>query len=256
MSRPTSRVARALALLAITALPLAASAADLKVLTAGAFKPVLAGLQPEFERATGHRLKLENDTAGGLQRRLASGEAFDVIVSSPASLQSALQAGQIAGPPLPLARVGIGVAVARGHALPEIGSVEGFKSTLLGAKTVAYIDPAAGGSSGVYLDRLFDQLGIGRQVRAKAVLVPGGLVAERVVNGQAEVGVHQISEILAVKDAVLVGPLPAQIQNYTVYAGAVSARSADAAAARQLLDALRGEAVARVLRERGMEPAQ
>jgi molybdate transport system substrate-binding protein len=255
MTRPLSHVFRSLALLAVAALPLVAGAAELKVLSAGAFKPVLLAMQPEFERATGHRLTIDNDTAGGLQRRVGSGEAFDVVVSSPASLQSALQAGRIALAPVPLARVGIGVAVAPGHAKPDIGSVDAFKSMLLSARSVAYIDPAAGGSSGVYLDKLFDQLGVGAPVRAKAVLVPGGLVAERVVNGQAEVAVHQISEILAVKGAVLVGPLPAPIQNYTVYAGAISSASADPGAARQLLDALRGDAVTRLLAERGMERA-
>lgn len=255
MTRLLSHVSRALALLAIAALPLAASAAELKVLTAGAFKPVLLAMQPAFERSTGHRLAIENDTAGGLQRRVAGGEAFDLVISSPASLLPALQAGRIADAPRPLARVGIGVAVARGQARPEIGSVEAFKALLASAPSVAYIDPAAGGSSGVYLDRLFDRLGVGAPVRAKAVLVPGGLVAERVVNGQAAVAIHQISEILAVKDAVLVGPLPAEIQNYTVYAGAVSSASANAAAARELLEALRGDVVTRLLADRGMERA-
>ena len=98
------------------------------------------------------------------------------------------------------------------------------------------IGRAAGGSSGIYLDRLFEGWGIAPQVRAKAVLVPGGLVAARVVDGSADVAIHQISEILAVPDAVLVGPIPAEIQNYTVYAGAVAARTAQAAAARELLE--------------------
>ncbi|MDB5953295.1 MAG: bacterial extracellular solute-binding family protein [Massilia sp.] len=83
--------------------------------------------------------------------------------------------------------------------------------------------PQAGGSSGVYLARLFDKLGIASQIKAKAVLAPGGLVAQRVVNGEADIALHQISEILAVPDAVLVGPIPAAIQNYTVHAGGVSA---------------------------------
>ena len=241
---------RSLTALACLAVACAAQAAELKVLTAGAFKPVLVALQPAFEQRTGHRLVIENDTAGALQKRVAGGEAFDVVFSSPASLQPL--AGRLASePPQALARVAIGVAVRQGAAKPDIGSVDAFRAMLLNARSVAYIDPAAGGSSGIYLDRLFERWGIAPQVRAKAVLVPGGLVAQKVVDGSADVAIHQISEILAVPQAVLVGPLPAEIQNYTVYAGAVSAQTANAAAARELIAALReaGE----ILRAKGME---
>lgn len=247
-------LARFLLALACTLAAHAAAAAELKVLTAGAFKPVLVALQPEFERRTGHRLHIENDTAGALQRRVAAGEAFDVVFSSPSSLQAMAQAGRLSNEPaLPLARVAIGVAVRKGAPLPEIRTVEAFRALLLNARSVAYIDPAAGGSSGIYLDRLFERWGIAPQVRAKAVLVPGGLVATRVVDGSAEVAIHQISEILAVPDAVLVGPLPAEIQNYTVYAGALAAATKEAAAARELLAALRGPEAAQVLGAKGME---
>ncbi|GAB3650176.1 substrate-binding domain-containing protein [Ramlibacter alkalitolerans] len=232
----------------------AVAAAELKVLSAGAFKPVLVALQPAFEQQTGHRLRIENDTAGGLRKRIAGGEAFDVVFSSPASLKPLQEAGKLAAAePVPLARVAIGVAVRRGAPLPDIASVDAFRSLLLNARSVAYIDPAAGGSSGIYLDRLFERWGIAPQVRAKAVLVPGGLVATRVVDGSAEVGIHQISEILAVPDAVLVGPLPAEIQNYTVYAGALAAATKEAAAARELLAALRSPQAAQILRAKGME---
>jgi molybdate transport system substrate-binding protein len=232
----------------------AAAAAELKVLSAGAFKPVLVALQPAFERDTGHRLRIENDTAGGLQKRIAGGEVFDVVFSSPASLEPLREAGKLAAEaPVPLARVAIGVAVKRGAPVPDISNVEAFRSLLLNARSVAYIDPAAGGSSGIYLDRLFERWGIAPQVRAKAVLVPGGLVATRVVDGSADIAIHQISEILAVPDAVLVGPLPAEIQNYTVYAGALAAQTKEAAAARELLAALRGPGATQILRAKGME---
>src|SRR3954467_5214216 len=155
------------------ALPLGALAADVKVLTAGAFKQVLLAAQPAFEQRTGHRLVIDNDTAGGLQRRIGNGEAFDVVVSSPASLQPV--AGRLAAdPPRPLARVGIGIAVKAGTPLPDISSVDAFRALLLRARGVAMVDPAAGSTSGVYLFRVYDKLGIADQVRAKAVLVPGG----------------------------------------------------------------------------------
>ncbi|HEX2543414.1 MAG TPA: substrate-binding domain-containing protein, partial [Ramlibacter sp.] len=114
--------------LAGSLLALSAAAADLKVLSAGAFKPVLVALQPVFEQQTGHRLVVENDTAGALQKRVVAGEAFDVVFSSPASLQAMAQAGRLANEPaLPLARVAIGVAVRKGAALPDISSVDAFR---------------------------------------------------------------------------------------------------------------------------------
>jgi molybdate transport system substrate-binding protein len=247
----------ALVLALLFLLPLGAAAAEIKVLTAGAFKQVLVAVQPDFERRTGHKLQVDNDTAGALQRRIAGGEAFDVVVSSPASLQPLRQAGRIAdAAPRPLARVGIGVAVKAGSPAPKIATVDDFRQALQDAKSVAMIDPAAGGSSGVYLTQLFERWGIAQQVRAKAVLVPGGLVAERLVDGRADLALHQISEILAVPGATLVGPLPAEIQNYTVYAGAVAAQPRDAAAVRELLDALASPAIEPVLRDKGMEAAR
>lgn len=242
-------------LTAVAALTLSASAlaAEIKVLTAGAFKPVVTAIAADFERQSGHKLVINNDTGGALARRIAGGERFDLVVLPAAALEQLAREGRLAPGSGPLARVAIGVAVKRGAPLPDIGSVAAFRRTLLGARKVAYIDPAAGGSSGVYLARLFDDMGIAAEIKAKAVLVPGGLVAQRVVDGEADLGVHQISEILAVPDAVLVGPIPAEIQNYTVYAAGVSAGAGDKAAAQALLDALRGAAARQAMGARGME---
>lgn len=140
-----------------------------------------------------------------------------------------------------------------GAKLPDISTVDAFKQALIDAKSIAYIDPASGGSSGIYLDKLFEKMGIAEAVRAKAKLKRGGYVADLLVSGDAELGIHQISEIVPVKGVVLVGPLPADIQNYTTYAGAVSATAKDAAAAKAFLDLLAGPAGAAVLREKGMD---
>src|SRR3954468_9301964 len=119
------RLAHTLAALACLLGATVARAAELKVLTAGAFKPVLLALQPAFELQSGNKLVIDNDTAGGLQKRIAGGEAFDVVFSSPASLQPLREAGKLAAEaPLPLARVAIGVAVKRGAPLPDISSVD------------------------------------------------------------------------------------------------------------------------------------
>ena len=232
-----------------------AGAAEIKVLTAGAFKPVVQELIPAFEKATGHKVQVDNDTAGALVRRIEGGEAFDVLVLTPGGLTELSKKGKVTSePPVTLAKVGIGVAVKQGAPKPDISTTEAFKQELLKARKVAMIDPAAGGSSGIYLSKLFEQWGVWDQIKAKAVLVPGGLVATRVVNGEADIAIHQISEILAVKDAVLVGPIPADIQNYTVYAGGVAAGSKETDAAKAFIKILSGPEAAAVLRTKGMEP--
>jgi molybdate transport system substrate-binding protein len=256
----TMKTSASLALPLLAALCMtAAIAADIKVLTAGAYKPVLLAMQADFEAKTGHRLKVENDTAGALQRRVAAGEAFDVLVITPAALAQLAQAGKVVdgakseGATRTLARVAIGVAVKTGAAAPDISTVIAFQNALLAARAVAYIDPAAGGSSGIYLSQLFDKWGMADRIKAKAVLVPGGLVAQRVVDGQADIAIHQISEILAVPGATLVGPIPAEIQNHTVYAGGVSTATADPVGARALLELLAGPNAASILKSKGME---
>jgi molybdate transport system substrate-binding protein len=234
-----------------------AHGADIKVLTAGAFKPVMLAVAGEFERQSGHRLVIDNDTAGALSRRIAGGEHFDLVVLTESAIAQLARDGKLtAGATKTLGKVGIGVAVKRGAPLPDIGSTAAFQRSLLDARAVAYIDPQAGGSSGVYLAQLFDKLGIAAQIKAKAVLVPGGLVAQRVVSGEADIALHQISEILAVPGAVLVGPIPAALQNYTVYAGGVSAGAGDLAGAKALLAMLHSDLARAAMTERGMQASE
>jgi molybdate transport system substrate-binding protein len=235
----------------------AAHAAELKVLTAGAFKQVVVALVPAFEQRTGHKVEVQTDTAGGLAKRIAGGEAFDVAVITPAALQSLAAQGHVASASIvPLAKVAIGVAVKSGAPLPPLATADDFKQAVLAARKVAYIDPAAGGSSGIYLDGLFQRMGIADQVRAKAVLVQGGLVADRLVTGEADLAIHQISEIMPVQGVTIVGPLPEAIQNYTTYAGALSSKPGNAEGARALLAAFTSAQAAETLRVKGMTPAR
>jgi molybdate transport system substrate-binding protein len=236
--------------------PRGAAAAEIKVLTAGAFKQVLLVLVPDFEKQTGHKVVLENDTVGALTKRIEGGEAFDLAVLTPAAVNDLSTKGKfVAGSRTNLGRVGVGVVVKEGAPMPDISSVDAFKKTLLAAKSVAYIDPAAGGSSGIYVAGLLDKLGVAADVKPKAKLIPGGAVAEHIARGEAEIGIHQISEILPVKGITLVGPLPADIQNYTVYAAGLGANGKESEAAKALLKTLSGPAAADVLKSKGMEPA-
>jgi molybdate transport system substrate-binding protein len=232
-----------------------ARAAELTVLTAGAFKSVVAAMLPAFEASTGNKVVLRNDTVGALVRRIGDGEAFDVVLMSPSGLEALSAGGKIASASIVrLAKVGIGVGVRAGAPAPDIGSVAAFKAAMLNARAVAIIDPASGGSSGLYLETMFRTLGIAEAMAPKLVLVHGGLAAEAVVDGRADVVVHQISEIVAVPGVALVGPLPAEIQSETVYAGALASNPAAPDAARALLAALSGPASQPVLFAKGMVP--
>jgi molybdate transport system substrate-binding protein len=251
-----SHIWRVLAIAATVSLSSMASAAEVKVLTAGAFKQVVLALVPDFETQTGNKVVVDNDTAGGLKKRIESGEAFDVAVITPVIVDDLAGAGKIApGSRVNLATVGVGVVVKEGAPKPDVSTVEAFRSALLAAKSVAYIDPASGGSSGIYIDKLLERLGIADQVRPKAKLKKGGHVAELIVSGEAELGLHQISEIVPVKGAALVGPLPKEIQNTTTYAAGLSASSQNKDAAQALIKMFSGPAAATVLKSKGMEPA-
>lgn len=229
-------------------------AADIKVLTAGAMKAVLLELLPEFEKRTGHKVVLDNGTAGALAKRIGDGEAFDVAVITPGVIDALVQNGKVVGgSKIDVAKVGIGVAVKEGAAMPDIGTIAALKKTLLEAKSVAYIDPKGGGSSGIYFDKLIDRIGIGDEVRGKAKLLQGGYVAELVAKGEAEIAVHQISEIVPVKGVRLVGPLPAEVQNITIYTAGLGAGARDPAAARAFIETIAGAAAAPVLTSKGME---
>jgi molybdate transport system substrate-binding protein len=233
-----------------------AGAADIKVLTAGAFKQVLLAVVPAYEKQTGNKVTIENDTVGAVVKRIKNGDAFDVVIVSPAAVDELTKDGKVVdGSRSDLAKVGVGIVVKEGAARPDIGSVDAVKRALIAAKSVAYIDPASGGSSGIFVDRLLDKLGIAGDVKPKAKLIPGGAVADHIAAGEAELGIHQISEILPVKGVTLVGPLPTEIQNYTVYAAGVGAQSREGDAAKGLIKVLSGPDAAAVFKSKGMEAA-
>jgi molybdate transport system substrate-binding protein len=233
----------------------ASQAAELKLLTAGAFKSTVVALLPEYEKASGNKVTVENDTVGALMKRIQGGESFDVVVMTPESVDKLAGEGKVvSGSRTNLARVGVGVMVKEGASKPDISTVDAFKKALLDAKSISFIDPASGGSSGIYVEKLLEKLGIAEQVKPKEKLKQGGYVADYVESGQAELGIHQISEILPHGGVTLVGPLPKEIQNYTVYAAGIGAGAKDATVAKALIAALVGPSAQALFKTKGMEP--
>jgi molybdate transport system substrate-binding protein len=231
-----------------------AAAETIKVLTGGAFKPVVMDMVADFEQQTGHKVTVQNDTAGALSQRVRTGEAFDVVILPTSNLEALAQEGKVVDDSItPFGKVGVGVAVALSAPQPNITSVEGLRRTLLDARSVAYIDPASGGTSGIYVAKLFQQLGIASQMQPKSVLVRGGLAAERVARGEAEIALQQASELRLVPSVKFAGMLPAAVQNYTVYAGALSPAARTNDAALTLMSVLSDPGLEPILKRRGLE---
>jgi molybdate transport system substrate-binding protein len=200
-----------------------AHADQINVLSGGAAKSFIEPLAASFK---GHTVKLEFQPMGKLTKSLADGYPADmVVVTSEVVEQLRKEMKLDFSRAKPIARVGIGVAVHESARMPDISTVDTFKKTLLAAKSVVYIDPKVG-TSGKHVAEILQRLGIADEVNAKAKLGSGGYVTEPVGRGEIELGIHQISEILPVKGVKLAGPLPPELQKYTVYVAVPVAQSA------------------------------
>jgi molybdate transport system substrate-binding protein len=235
-------MSRRFALSILTAIPLAlsaghAGAADIYVVGAGAIEEPFEQLSDAFSRESGHKVHAIFGPVGGMQAKLKGGEKADVIVLSVAAMDELEKAGSlVAGSRAELGRATAGVAVRTGAPQPDISSPDAFKKALLAARTVAYTNPAAGGTAGIYMTGLLERLGITEEVKKRAVLQSSGsAVADAVANGAAEIGISFTSELLPNKGVKVVGPIPQSIGLIVTYAGGVAIASKEAEPARALI---------------------
>lgn len=225
MTRFATRALGALAA-ALIALP-AADAAELRILSAGAAKSVMSEAIASFEKKTGSKIQVEYIPVGPIMKRLAEGATPDIVVLSEETMRDAAAKNWIdAKSVTEVGRVGMGVAVRESAAPPDITTPDAFKKTLLAAKSIVYVDPTRG-TSGKHFASVLEKLGIAADMKAKTIIKDGGYVAEAVAKGEAELAVHQITEILPVKGVKLVGPLPAALQKVTVYQASAGAKTKD-----------------------------
>jgi molybdate transport system substrate-binding protein len=210
--------------LAVLAAAAPAEAAEIKVAAGGAAQEAIVELAAAFKKKTGHEVKGTYAPMGTLANKLKAGEKADLLFMTGSALAEVEKGGiKLDADRRPLGRVLIGLAVKDGAPVPDIATVEAFKKTLLAAKSVAYVDPATGATSGTHFAKMLDKMGIAEQMKPKSILKPGGYVVELVAKGEAELGVHQITEILPVKGAKLVGPIPADVNLVSTYIGVLVA---------------------------------
>jgi molybdate transport system substrate-binding protein len=235
--------------------PAPALAVDIQVFTSGAPSAVQKALAPKFTAATGHNVTITAATLNAMRKQLAGAARPDVVVLPRPAMERFEKSGAFrAGTLVDLARVGIGVTVREGAPVPDISTPDALRKTLLNAKSIAHPDPKGGGFAGAQVDRMFEKLGIADVVRPKVTLgyaFTGGVA--NIAKGGAELGLFNISEIVPIQGVTLVGPLPAELQSYIVFAGALHVRGAAPEAAAAYLRALTGAAAHEIWKAGGFE---
>lgn len=238
-----------------------ANAAEVKVISPGAMRSTIQEVAAAFAKATGNRVTIDYGTAGGVEQKVMSGERVDVVLVTKPRLDKLAAAGMVASNTvIVLGRSPIALAVKKGAPKPDISSVEAVKKALLAAKSVAYTDPASGGTSGIHFARELERLGIAAEIAPKARPIKGAngappAVGEAVAKGEAELGFQPISELNGVSGIDIVGPLPAEMQTPDLtYAAGLSSDPPDAEAGKALLAFLAGPNGAAVIRAKGLVP--
>lgn len=232
----------------------AAQAADIKVMASNALKDAYVELVTAFEASSGHKVSTIWSGTENITKRVGDGEVADVVILAAPNIDRLIQAGKLVpGSRTDFARSGVGVAVRSGLPRPDISSSEAVKRAVLAANSVAY----SSGPSGFYLTALFKKMGIAEQIKDKVKQPASGVqIGELLARGEADLGFQQVSELLHVKGIDYLGPLPADIQNITVYSAALHTATSVPDAARALMQFLAAPGAAAAIRKIGMEPGR
>ena len=230
-----------------------ANAADINVISTQATEEAYKELVAQFEKATGHKVTTFFSGTLNVQKKLADGEPYDLILMAGPAIDDQIKLGKaLAGSRVDIAKSGTGLAVRKGAAKPDIGSPDALKQTLLTVKSIGY----STGPSGLYMLTVFEKLGIADQVKPKLKQTPSGVfVGTLIANGDTEVGFQQISELVHFPGIDYVGPLPGDLQRMTMFSTGIHTGAKQADAARALVKFLTAPAAAPVIRKHGLEPA-
>lgn len=251
----TRTLAVVIALLAATA---AVRAGEINAFVSTAIKAVTDELLPPFERANGYTIRASYAPSGALIPRFERGEPVDVFLTDSAAIDALIRQGKIVAGRTDLARTGIGIAVRKGAPRPDVSSAEALKRALIAAKTVGYAAPSGGSITAAHIMGVFERLGIAAEVAPKARLAaggPNGRVSVLVSSGEAEIGLQQVSELMSNPGVEVIGMLPAELQQITIYSAGVTASARDAEGARAMIRVLTAPSAAPVYKAKGLDPA-
>jgi len=230
-----------------------ASAAEIDVLSTQAAQEAYLELAAQFEKATGHKVRTDFTGTVNVQKRLAAGETFDLIIMAAPAIDEQIKLGRaVPGSRVDFAKSGTGVAVRKGAPRPDIATVDALRKTILSAKSIGY----STGPSGVYMLSVFERLGVADQVKGKLKQTPSGVfVGTLIASGETEIGFQQIPELVRFPGLDYVGPLPGELQRMTVFSTGIHAGAKQAPAAKELARFLAAPAASGVIRKHGLEPA-
>jgi len=234
-------------------LPGLVGAEEIKVLSTQATQEAYLELVAQFEKASGHKVTTIFTGTVNVQKRLADGEPYDMIIMAAPAIDDQIKLGKVvAGSRVDFAQSGTGLAVRKGAAKPDISSPDALKRTLLAAKSIGY----STGPSGLYMLSVFEKMGIADQVKGKLKQTPSGVfVGTLIANGDAEIGFQQISELVHFAGIDYVGPLPGDLQRMTMFSTGIHANAKQATAARALVKSITAPSAAPSIRKHGLEPA-
>lgn len=251
----TARCVMAFAVLVSSLSLNSAPAAEIRLLSAASIQEVFKEIIGDFERASGHKVIIHYGTMGAITDWMRGGEEADLVISSQQSISALVVEGKIEpSSQTAISKVGAGMVVASGSAVPSVTSVEDFKRALLSAKTIIYADPSRGGAAGIHIARIIRDLGIADQLKPKIKFGAGGDVTELTLSqGEGALGLTQVSEIVGKPGTVFVGPLPDELQNYTVFALGIPSRSQQSDAVTAFVKFLRTPPALATMKAKGMQ---
>ena len=231
-----------------------AKSGEIRMLCSNGMKAVVEEVRPQMERAIGHPLSIEFSSTASFKEKIDAGAAFDVAILTSETMDTLTREHKLApGSRADVARTGVGIGVRAGAPKPDITTPDKLKQTLLKTKSITY---TKNGASAVFVTRMIDRLGIAAELKPKLIAdTRAGHVSQSVAEGQADMVLTLISEILPVHGVQYLGPLPGDLQGYTVLTAGVGAQAKDAEAAKAAVKFLAGPSIAPILKTKGMEPA-
>ena len=246
-----------ISIVAMLATTVAVRAAEINAFISTAIKSVTDEVLPPFERSSGYTIHALYSPPGALLKHFEAGEPADVFLTGADAIDQLIAQGKVVPGRVDLATTGIGICVKKGAQHPDVSTPDAFKRALLAATTVAYVAPAGGSVTGPHIEAMFKKLGIAEQMAAKTKYAaggPNGRVSVLVSNGEAEIGLQQVSELLTNPGVDVIGMLPGDLQQITIYSAGVTTSAKQVEGARAIIAAMAAASAKPIYQAKGLDP--